>query len=392
MQVLLDGTHRCRRHWPRRHSGGSPSWPVGLAVIAAVSATSCSSSEEGIGVLPTETADASTDALSDAPPYTILAFDKVRIGSDSSQPNFQETTAGIDLHSGPFASVRLVVDLDTTCFPFESWQDNPPPPGENWPADCDAFDRNFEVSLDKPIAPDSDPPGIELVRAITPFGGPMQLDVDVTDVANGRRGQHTLTAYISTFSDPAGQVSGSNGGWTISARLEVTPGMPPRNVLAVTPLFYDYVDQPGTDPLSFVTPGGTVHTRLEYRATGHGGVSFGCGIQTAEEFCLRTHTLLVDANAIADLQPWRDDCASLCTQTHYGSAAAGFHYCAENPCGALDSVRASRANWCPGSVTPPFIWEPETLSAGIHDFRWQISEVADGGSWRLSALLLAFAD
>jgi hypothetical protein len=365
---------------------------LALAISATLFAAGCGSSETGPQSLAPP-GDAGSDRSSTPDPYVIQVFDTVRIGSDPSQPNFQRANTQIDLRGAPFERVRLVVDLSTTCFPFDSWQTNRPPAGQNWPADCDAFDRNFELSLDNPMSPDAGQPGIELVRAITPFGGPMQLDVDITDVANGRPGKQELTAYIATYTDSEGQVSGSNGGWNVSARLEVAPGPAPRTVLAVIPLFYGAVGVPESEPASFETPAGTARSRLEYRATGHGGVAFGCGVQTAEEFCPRTHTLLADGAVIADILPWRDDCATLCTLAHYGPDASGFDYCVENPCGAPASVRASRANWCPGSISPPFAWELDALSVpGIHEFRWQISEVAEGGTWQLSALFFAFAN
>lgn len=328
-----------------------------------------------------------------AEPYAVPAFDAVRIGSDSSQPNFQKADVDVDLGSGPFEKVTLVVDLDTTCYPFEKWQDNPPPPGHNWPADCDAFDRNFELTFD-PADAAGGPPGIELVRAITPFGGPLHLDIDVTDVANGLPGEHRLRVLISTFSDASGQVSGADGGWNVTARFDVVPGVPPRQVLAVVPLFDGSQTAPEPLPAIPVTvPEGTVSSRLEYRVTGHGGVAFGCGNAPAEEFCPRTHTLFVDEALAADVTPWRDDCASLCTITHQGPATGGFDYCAENPCGAIQSVQAPRANWCPGSVTPPLTWDFDALRvSGTHQFRWQISDLADGGSWRISATFFAFAN
>jgi hypothetical protein len=337
--------------------------------------------------------DVSGDSSNAAPPYSIDALDSVRIGSDSSKPNFQRASAAIDLRDGPFESARLEVELETTCFPFESWSQNPPPAGHNWPADCDAFDRNFEVALDEPEDPATDPPGLELVRAITPFGGPMKLEADITDVANGLPGPHELSVLITTWSDSAGQVSGADGGWNVSARIHLVPGTPPRRVLAVLPLFYDSVGVADGEPISFSVPDSAAGTRVEYRATGHGGVGFGCGAATAEEFCRRTHTIFADGEIIADLTPYRDDCATLCTLDHYGAEAGGFDYCRENPCGAIDSVRAPRANWCPGSVTPPFTWELDSLaSAGEHSFRWKISDVADGGSWRLSAAVFVFGE
>ncbi|MGK3991026.1 peptide-N-glycosidase F-related protein [Sorangium sp. So ce136] len=331
-----------------------------------------------------------------ATPQVIAAFDKVRITSDAGQPNFQQANTELELPDGPFASVKLVVDLQTTCYPFETWENNPPPEGQSWPADCDAFDRNFEFSLDDPADPAVEPPGIELVRAITPFGGPLHLEVDITDVANGlAAGKHRLRAVIPTWSDASGQVSGSNGGWNVSATIEAVPGPAPRKVLAVIPLFngsQTSADKPG--PLSVRVPEGTVRSRLEYRATGHGGgeIETGC-IGPAEEFCRRTHRILVDGAEIERIRPWRDDCEELCTLTHYGPADAGFDYCLENPCGAIESVRAPRANWCPGSESPPFAWDADELRApGEHTLEWELSALAEGGVWRISATYFAFGE
>ncbi len=369
-----------------------------LFAIAVGLGSSCGGDDAGspaaAGAAGTTT-DAGVEAdAAPPPPYQVPAFDKVRINSDSAKPNFQHASAPVDFGSGPFEKVTLVVDLDTTCYPFDKWQSNPPPPGHNWPADCDAFDRNFEFLLDEPVAPATSPPAIELVRAITPFGGPLHLEIDVTDVANGLPGKHELHTRITTWSDGAGQVSGADGGWFVSAHFDVVPGTPPRNVLAVVPLFNGSQTKP--DPiaaLAFETPPGTTSTRLEYRVTGHGGVvgAPGCGLSPAEEFCLRTHALFADEKVFTDVMPWRDDCDTLCTIAHQGPATGGFDYCQENPCGAISSVKAQRANWCPGSVTPPFVFElPEFSNAGPHTFRWTISDVADGGSWRASALFFAF--
>ena len=328
-----------------------------------------------------------------ADPYSIQAFDQDRIVSDQSAPNFHDIFASVDFHDGPFAAVTLVIDLDSTCYPFESWQDNPPPAGQNWPADCDAFDRNFEWSLDNPKDDPNAPPGLELVRAITPFGGPLHLEVDITDVANAMPGEHELRAHISTWSDGAGQVSGSNGGWTVSARIEVTPGAAPRNVLAVVPLYFgSQTDDAGPDPIAFTAPAETVAGRIDYRVTGHGGGAGGLScIGPAEEFCKRDHTVAIDSVDLPSFVPWRTDCADLCTLAHYGPLNGGFDYCQENPCGAIQSVEAPRANWCPGSLTPPFFFDEAALGVpGEHTFDWTIANVADGGSWVVSATYIAY--
>jgi hypothetical protein len=324
--------------------------------------------------------------------YTLTPFDDTRITSDGAGPNFQKATAEIDLHDGPFASVKLVVALTSSCFPFEKWKANPPPAGQNWPAECDAFDRNFEFTLDEPKA-DGEQPAIELLRAITPFGGPLGAEVDITDIANGLPGAHTLHVNIPTYSDGAGKVSGSHGGWNVTATIVATPGVAPRNVLAVKPLLNWSQGADATVPvIDFDVPEGTTASRIEYRVTGHGGgaIDTGC-IGPAEEFCKRKHTPQIDGANLKGITPWRTDCKDLCTVTQNTAGVGPKSYCAENPCGAVQSVQAPRANWCPGSVTPPFVLEPPALATpGAHTFSYAISPaVAPGGLWRVSAVFIA---
>jgi hypothetical protein len=51
----------------------------------------------------------------------------------------------------------------------------------------------------------------------------------------------------------------------------------------------------------------------------------------------------------------------------------------------------NRANWCPGSVTPPYSWSfSELTKPGKHTFGFQIDSVAQGGQWQVSATYFAF--
>jgi hypothetical protein len=324
---------------------------------------------------------------------SVQVFDAARITSEMSAPNFQAQMADIDFSAGPFQSVKLVADLGTTCFPFAGWKDDRPLTGQNWPADCDAFDRNFEISLDDPDPATADAlPGMELVRAITPFGGPMHIERDLTAIANAQPGSHRLRAHINTYADAAGLVTGSAAGWNVSLRLELVRGPAAERPLAVVPLFYG--DVTTSDPLSatFTIPEGTTHGYLEYRSTGHGqapGTIFQCS-GPAEEFCSREHTIQLDGATLKTFTPWRT-CASACTLLT-NDADAGFDYCAENPCGAIASVKASRANWCPGSETLPLVLDaPELATPGVHEVSWQVSQIAMGGSVRVSLTYFAFA-
>jgi hypothetical protein len=334
-----------------------------------------------------------------AAPYTQTLFDNAVISSDGTQPNFQHVTADVQLTGGPFSNVNLVVDLTSPCYPFSNWLTDKPPAGQNWPADCDAFDRNFEMSLSDPANPNA--PGLELVRAITPFGGPEHIEQDVTDVFNYIGGaDRTFKIIITSYSDSKGIVSGSKGSWMVSAHLDVTPGAPPSNVLLVQSLLYTSIGAPpvtllDTLPwsLPFTLPPGTTSTRIEYRVTGHGGNqndTTGDCIGPAEEFCKRTHTLTLDGQPLATLTPWRNDCTKLCTQvTNTAGAGPVGKYCQENPCGYIPSVQAPRANWCPGSETPPFSYSP-SLAPGDHAFGFAIANIL--GLWRVSVTVYAYGN
>ena len=329
-----------------------------------------------------------------AAPYTQMLLDNARITSISSMPNYQVATADVQLTGGPFASVTLTVDLTSTCYPFSNWATDKPPAGQNWPADCDAYDRNFEMALLDPANPTN--PGLALVRAITPFGGPEEITQDVTDAFNAiGSGDRTFQITIPTYSDGAGQVSGSDGGWNVTAQLAVVPGTPPRNVLSVQSLIYTSIPaaQSGmATSLPFTLPKGTASTTLEYRVTGHGGATDTTGecIGPADEFCERTHTLTMDGQPLATMKPWRTNCATLCTQetndAGYGPVGS---YCEQNPCGEIASVQAPRANWCPGSETTPFTYNP-TLAPGDHTFAFTISTIA--GNWRVSSTVYAYGN
>jgi hypothetical protein len=317
-----------------------------------------------------------------------VLLDAVVISSDVDAEHFQSATADVDFGTDSVTSAKLLVELTSPCFPFSNWVEQGVPTGQRWPARCDAFDRTLSVTLDD-AAPDEQQPGVELLRAVTPFGGPMQLEVDVTDVLNGLPGQHRLRLRIDTWSDADGLVSGSSGEWQASVSLETIPGAAPRRVLAVVPLVLESQTLVDAAPVELSVPEGVGSARLDYVVTGHGAVpELGC---TAEEFCQRTHELRLDGELLEELSPWRSDCANLCTITVNDATAGPSSYCAENPCGSPESVRAPRANWCPGSLTPPFsIEKPALTVAGTHELTRKIEGLREGGQWRVSATYFAF--
>jgi len=368
-----------------------------FSALAACSSSGAAPHDAHEGGTPVDSSDKMEASVEDdvgGRSFTLGVLDEARIGSDNSTgyPYVDRAVTDIDWKQGPFSSVTLIVDLKSTCYPFEQWAQNPPPIGQNWPADCDAFDRNFSVYLED-AQPGRTP--YEIVHAITPFGGPLHLEVDITDLANVLPAQNRMRFELVSFSDPQGLVTGSNGGWTVSARIEIAPGASPRHVLSATALFAGQVTADNAPPvIDFAVPAGATRGRIEYRTSGHGQgpVAFGC-IGPAEEFCARRHQILVDGVSVENIQPYRVDCPTLCTVTHYGAADAGFDYCLENPCGAIASVQSARANWCPGSMTPPFVWEDIAALAapGNHSFSFQIMPLSTAGFWFASAIYYAYA-
>jgi hypothetical protein len=77
--------------------------------------------------------------------------------------------------------------------------------------------------------------------------------------------------------------------------------------------------------------------------TGHGQGN----LQNCGEFCPKMHTYTVGGMSFQK-RIWRDDCASFCTLTT--APGTGHQFCKESPTGAVGSVRAPRANWCPGAL------------------------------------------
>ena len=344
-------------------------------------------------------------------------MDHVGIGSENGTgwPNTATTSVDIDWRQGPFARAVLIVDLESACYPFAKWANDPPPAGQDWPAHCDAFDRNLNIFLDDtdpalapPPAPDAADGGgaaiplpasaarnpFEIVHAITAFGGPEHLEVDITDLANALSSKHRLRVDLGSFSDAAGKVTGSNAGWTVSARIELTPGRAPHNVLAAIPLFTGKIEAGSSWPLvAWDVPAGATGGRIEYRTSGHGQGTTGprC-VGPAEEFCDRRHQIFVDGAQVEDVEPWRVDCVDLCQLVHEGPMDGGFDYCQQNPTGAVASVRAPRANWCPGSMTAPYSWDdiPALAQPGAHTFSFHVSQILTGGTWMVSAIYYAY--
>lgn len=118
------------------------------------------------------------------------------------------------------------------------------------------------------------------------------------------------------------------------------------------------------------------NAQLRYITTGHGGWGNG------DEFVQRKNTILLDDKVIFDLIPWREDCGSY---RLYNPVSGNFS-------NGLSSSDYSRSNWCPGTVTNPFLIDLGDLKAGKHKIKVLIPQGKPEGSsfsaWNVSGVLV----
>lgn len=116
--------------------------------------------------------------------------------------------------------------------------------------------------------------------------------------------------------------------------------------------------------------------RLLYTSTGHGGWGNG------DEFNPKLNQLFIDGKEIFKVVPWRTDCASY----RLANPASG------NFQNGLSSSDLSRSNWCPATLTPPYIIPLSDLKQGKHVLEVVIDQGKDEGSsfnhWGVSGTLV----
>ena len=115
---------------------------------------------------------------------------------------------------------------------------------------------------------------------------------------------------------------------------------------------------------------------LLFTTTGHGGWGEG------DEFVQRLNQILVDGNKVFSIIPWRTDCATY----RYKNPASG------NFGNGLSSSDLSRSNWCPGTLTSPYIIPLENLDIGKHTVSVIINQGDDEGNsfsaWSVTGVLV----
>ena len=134
----------------------------------------------------------------------------------------------------------------------------------------------------------------------------------------------------------------------------------------------------GNDTLTvaFEVPENALDLSLLFTTTGHGGWGGG------DEFNPKLNEVFIDEILVFGVVPWRTDCA---TYRLLNPASGNFS-------NGMSSSDLSRSNWCPATLTPPYIIPLNGLAAGTHVIKIVVDQGKnEGGSfshWGVSGVLV----
>ncbi len=239
-------------------------------------------------------------------------------------------------------------------------------------------------------------PAIELMRFFTPFGINGYNHIQLKG-----KTWHEVVPYRQDISEFASLLNGKEvyigvfignydkGGHRIDAEITIHKEGNDKVAQKIIPLFntLNIMEMAGQQYATmFDNPKGVlVHFELKeplknallrYTTTGHGGWANG------DEFVRRENTILLDSNVVLKVVPWREDCGSY---RLFNPASGNFST-------GLSSSDLSRSNWCPGTVTNPYIIQLGDLPPGKHTLQVIIPQGSpEGGSfsaWNVSGTIV----
>ena len=147
------------------------------------------------------------------------------------------------------------------------------------------------------------------------------------------------------------------------------------NIMEMSGQNYGRFFKTDTLKVEFTVPDSVAGLQMLYTSTGHGG--WGSG----DEFVAKKNRIFIDGNPVFEVVPWRTDCA---TYRLVNPASGNF-------ANGLSSSDLSRSNWCPGTLTPPYVIPLNNLQPGKHTIEVVIDQGADeGGSfshWSVTGML-----
>lgn len=205
----------------------------------------------------------------------------------------------------------------------------------------------------------------EIARMLTPYGGAFnkkwnfKWQVDVSDFAPFLHDSVEIN-YIHS-----GYESCTDRGWKISLNFICTPGIPPAQQYFLIKncdgnfLYGDSTQdiEKFLKPQLFFTPADNSYVRMRIYQTGHGmNPSDDCG-----EFCSRWRSIWIDSTCIDKKDIWKK-----CGSNSLFPQAGTWIY--------------NRANWCPGELNQPDVYDYNVIRAGKHFADINMQPYIDSGS------------
>lgn len=239
-------------------------------------------------------------------------------------------------------------------------------------------------------------PPIELMRFFTPFGVRHFNDrreinnynwtdesvykQDVTNLIPVNKDHVWVGVFIGNY---------DRGGHSVSLELNVYPNTDESNTVKyIKPLFstvnimemsgqnYGRLFLHDTLQVGFNLEDSISNLMLLFTTTGHGGWGGG------DEFNPRLNEVFIDGELVYSVIPWRTDCA---TYRLLNPASGNF-------ANGMSSSDYSRSNWCPGTLTPPYMINLSDLLPGNHKIEVVIDQGDDAGGsfnhWSISGVLV----
>ncbi len=230
-------------------------------------------------------------------------------------------------------------------------------------------------------------PPVELMRFFTSFGAghfnelreinnyPWAGDVvykqDITSLIPSEDDEIWIGVFIGNY---------DGGGHVVSLELDfypsgqevedkhrfIEPLFSTVNTMEMSGQNYGRFFNNDTLEVSFEIPDSLDNVQLLYTSTGHGGWGGG------DEFNPKLNQIFIDGEEIFHIVPWRTDCATY----RFSNPASG------NFSNGMSSSDLSRSNWCPATLTPPYIIPLESIEKGKHTMKVVIDQGdKEGGSF-----------
>jgi hypothetical protein len=216
---------------------------------------------------------------------------------------------------------------------------------------CGEWDYLDEIFVRRIGSADSSSKNIEIGRMISPYGWRFDSTwqftwhVDITDFAL------LLHDSVEIEFNHGGYESSTDRGWLVTLDFAITEGKPEMKCLGIDTLWcgsFPYGDntKPIDNfllPISFANKANVQIARLRITQTGHGMDD----LENCAEFCNKYRKVIFDDSLVAQRQIWRK-----CGDNSLYPQAGTWIY--------------DRANWCPGSIVYPDIYDYPITPNSVH--------------------------